>query len=278
MKRMEEQSKGTLKFEYFPSAQLGQPNEIFEGLKVGSVDLTVQGTGLTGGVVPAFNVIFLPYRWNGPEHIEKFVQSKEFKTYMADPLEKQGIKVINTWARTPRHLATRNTLVKTPADLRGVKLRVPETIASFNTWKAVGANPQPIAWGEVYSGLQTGVVDACEAPMESLNSISAQEVCKYVMLTGHVLDEEVVLLSDTAYKKLSPEQQKIVYDTCAEARTWAAERAKADEQRLIEKFKASGVQIIEPDVASFVKACSGVVKELTEQIAPGLDAIILSMK
>lgn len=275
---IEQYTNGEVKVEIYPSAQLGQPNEVFEGLKMGSVDLTVQGSGQAGSMVPAFNVIFLPYRWSSQEHLEKFIVSEAYAEMMVKPLEDQGIKYINAWPRAPRHLATRGATVTTPSDLRGVKLRVPDTIASFEAWKAVGANPQPIAWGEVYSGLQQGVVDACEAPMESLASISIQEVCKELILTAHVLDEEVVLMSQIAYNKLTTEQQKAVYKAADEARVWAADRAEAEEQKYIEQFKEAGVNVTTPDVDSFIAATADVVKRLTEEIAPGMDEIIVSMK
>jgi TRAP-type C4-dicarboxylate transport system substrate-binding protein len=98
------------------------------------------------------------------------------------------------------------------------------------------------------------------------------------MLTFHVFDEEIALISDIAHKKLSPEQQKIVFDTCTDARKWAAERAYTEEQKYLEQFKEAGVTIVNPDIASFQKATAGVVKGLTEDLAPGLDAVIVALK
>lgn len=277
-KLVNEYTNGGVKIDIYPSAQLGQPNEVMEGLRVGSVDLTVQGTGLVGGIVPSFNIIFLPYRWNNQRQLERFIESDQFKKFMIDPLKEKNIKYITCWERSPRHLMTKSLPVNTPDDLQGFKLRVSATAASFEIWKAIGCNPQVISWGEAYSAIQQGVVNGFEAPMEALNGVSAYEICKKLILTGHVLDEEVVMVAEKTLQKLSPEQQEILFNAAYETRDWTAERVLEEELGYIKYFEEKGVEVIKPNIEAFINKTNDAVKKFTEEIVPGLDQFIISLK
>jgi TRAP-type C4-dicarboxylate transport system substrate-binding protein len=271
-------SNGSLKLEIFPSGLLGTTSEAMEGLELGTLDATVQGSGLVGGTVPAFNIIYLAYRWESQEHLEKFLATDKFQETMVKPLAAHNIEYITSWESSPRHLMTISRVVNKAADVKGMTLRVPGAAATIAAWEALGCTTFSMPPTELYSALKQGIVEAVEQPIEALNGMSAPEVCKELSMTAHVRDAHVVLLSSLSRKKLSDEQYEILVRAAMETKAWAAERALSDEAALIEMFKTKyGVKVTTPDVKTFSDATAEVVKQFTEELSPGMDEFIRSL-
>jgi TRAP-type C4-dicarboxylate transport system substrate-binding protein len=271
-------SDGRLLLEIYHSGLLGTTSEAMEGLELGTLDLTVQGSGLVGGTVPAFNIIYLAYRWASQEHLEKFLETQQFQDTMVKPLADHSIEYITSWESSPRHLMTKDRVVTKAADVKGMTLRVPGAAATIAAWEAMGCTTFSMPPTELYAALKQGIVEAVEQPIEALNGMSAPEVCKELSLTAHVRDAHVVLLSSLTRRKLSDEQYEILVRAAMETKAWAADRALSDEAALIEEFKTKfGVKVTEPDIQSFSSATADVVKRFTEQLSPGLDDFIRSL-
>ena len=271
-------SNNDIQIDFFPSAVLGEPNEIMEGLVMGTVDLTVQGTGLVGGTIPAFNVIYLPYRWDSQAHLDRFLATDKFEETMAGPLRERGINLITSWERSPRHLLTRNLVVNQASDVQGLMLRLPAARAPVIVWQALGTSTQTISMTEIYSAMQQGVVDAVESPLEALNGMGAPEVFKQLSFTRHVHDSEMVLIGERARQKLTQEQYDIIVRAAIDTQKWTSERALSDEQDFLKMFiETHGVSVTHPDLESFMLATADVVKNFTEELAPGLDEFIRSL-
>jgi tripartite ATP-independent transporter DctP family solute receptor len=182
---------------------------------------------------------------------------------MADKLEKQhGLKVLDqNWLRLPRHLLSRKP-VKSVADVKGLKIRIPELTSYIEPWKALGASPTPIAFSEVYLALQQGVVEAMECPVDLIYTQKLHEPAKYLILTAHQAEPGNLVMNAKLYNSLSSKEQKIIMKAAKEAGEYNNKLTQDNEQSVINKMKAEGVTFIEVNRAEFVEKAKDVPKML----------------
>ena len=174
------------------------------------------------------------------------------------------MRVLGYMYRGPRQLTTTKRMVKTAADVKGLKIRVPEIAPMLATWKALGASPTPMAWPEVFTGLQQGSIEGQENPLELIASSKLWEVQKFLTLTNHVRVAWIVLLDERLWKRMTPETQQIMTSSWREVSADMEKQVLASEQKLIDEIKSHGVTVIEPDVESFRQA----VKDVWRDVAP----------
>lgn len=202
--------------------------------------------------IPAWSVLTSGYLFRDADHLRKFFDSEigaEFKKMAEDQL---GIHILGPTYFGIRQVGLRiEKEIKTPADMAGVKLRMPGGDAWQFLGTALGANPTPMAYAEVYTGLQTGAIDGQDNPLPNVENMKFYEVMKQIVLTSHLVGYDLLVISKTAWDALSPENQAALTTAATAAIDMSQEKHIAREGELLEKFKAGGLNIYEPDVAAF---------------------------
>jgi tripartite ATP-independent transporter DctP family solute receptor len=196
---------------------------------------------------------------------------------LAASLLKSGIRVLGWWERGPRML-TANKPVKGLADIKGMKIRVPEIPVSVDSWRAFGANPTPMAFGEVYSGLQQKVIDGQENPLAIIANAKLNEVQKYVMKSNHVYGYVALAMSEKNFQKLTPEQQKAVMEAGKEATTFENKLVWDNEDQLAKDLAAKGVQFVDVNKDEFVNAAKPVHANYANKLGKALYDKIVNTK
>ena len=183
--------------------------------------------------------------------------------------ERGGITLLGLSQRGARQL-TANVRVETPEDLKGIRLRVPEIPAWVTIWETLGPIPTPVAWPEVYTALQLGVVEAQENPFENIYTPKFYEVQDYVMLTEHLFGMFHWVAAVEFLDALTPEHREIIAKAVTEATAWADAQIVAREEEIKEKLTELGMEIVEVDKAAFAEAALPGVKKVSEGWAPGV--------
>lgn len=255
--RMKQRTNGKIQITHYPASQLGTWRQMLESIKGGAMAFMV--SGLTGA--PIYDAINLPYIFRDPDHADKVVNGPIGMELARKHMEKTGIRIFGWVYRGYRHCTTTKIAVRTPADMKGMKFRVPETPVYLETWRAVGARPTPMAWAEVYTGLQQGTIDGQENPLDIILSSSLFEVQKYLILTGHVLPPGWAQVSEKVWQELTPETQKVWMETWQEVSREMRQELIKQESKYLETWKAKGGVILEPNVAAFREATKDVWKK-----------------
>ncbi len=202
--------------------------------------------------IPAWSLLTSGYLFRDAAHLRAFFDSEvgaEFKKMAEDQL---GIIILGPTYFGIRQVGLRTEQeIKTPADMAGVKLRMPGGDAWQFLGTALGANPTPMAYAEVYTGLQTGAIDGQDNPLPNVENMKFFEVMKQIVLTSHLVGYDLLVISKAAFDAMTPENQQALM-TAATAAIDASQAAHVTrEAELLEKFKADGLNIYEPDVAAF---------------------------
>lgn len=214
---VESKTNGSIKVEVYPNGQLGGDREVFESLQFGSIQGTTMSTGPIAQFVPKFNVFDLPFLFPNSEVAYEVLDGKIGTDLLAE-LESQNVIGLNYWENGFRHLTNGVKEVKTPDDVKGLKIRTLENDLHMDIWSELGANPTPMAFTELFAGLQQGVVDGQENPVGNVTANKFYEVQKYLSKTGHVYNASPFLISKDFWNTLSDEEKKAVQEAADEAR------------------------------------------------------------
>jgi len=243
---------GQVKVEVYPDRQLGEEREMVEGLQLGTVDMAVVSTGPLNAFVPQIGVLDLPFLFKNSEHAYKVLDG-EVGQDLLKRMEAKNIIGLAWWENGWRHLTTKKS-IKAPDDLKGVKLRTMQNPVHIAAFKEIGAAPIPMAWGEVFTSLGQGVIDAQENPVTVIYTNSLWEVQKYLTLTGHVYGPHAVMFSKSVWNRLSPEHQKAVHEAVAEATAYQRETSQRLEKEQLEELKKKGMIVETIDMTPFQAA------------------------
>ena len=250
----------------YGSSQLGGDGELLKKLKLGTVDLALPSTVMTS-VAPEFGVFEMPYLVVDRGHAAR-IADKVVRPILVPIAAKAGYHIIGVWENGYREITNNKRPIVKPADLQGIKLRVPGGVWRVKMFKAYGASPSPMELKEVFVALQTGVMDGEENPLTQIYSQKFQEVQKYLSLTGHVYTPAFVT-AGASWSRLPPDVQKIVADTAKEVEPDILKLAAKLDEELIGKMKTSGIQVNEADKAAFVAASKGVYEEFSKEVPAG---------
>ncbi|AEE17578.1 sialic acid TRAP transporter substrate-binding protein SiaP [Treponema brennaborense] len=254
-------SGGTVNVQIFAGGQLGDDRSMLEQVAAGALDLVYAETGRFGLWIEEAEIFSYPFAFNDFAHLERTLASDYGKSLHAKFLEK-GWRILATGYNGTRQ-TTSNRPINSIADMKGMKLRVPNAAANLNFAKYAGAAPTPMAFAEVYLALKTNAVDGQENPLSTIDVQKFYEVQKYCALTGHILNDNNIVMSEIIYKKLSDHQKEAVTEAAKRAAAYQTELFTADESRLIEVFKANGMTVTAPDKAPFRAACQPMYDEYT---------------
>jgi tripartite ATP-independent transporter DctP family solute receptor len=274
---VEEKTKGTLKVSLAPNSQLGAERDVMEGLKMGTVEMSLTGDAPIGMFAPKYAALQMAYVFRDMDHVHKVYDGPIGKDLEKELLKVEGARVLDYWDRGPRMLTAKKE-IKTPDDLKGIKVRVPEVQMQTEAWKAIGANPTPIALGELYNALQQGMVDAEENTLELIDTGHYDEVQKYVMRTDHLYSPYFLFISDKVLSSLTPEQQKIVQDTAKEAGNVEKKLTADSEKTFEENLKKRGMKFVDVDRNLFVDKVKQVIPKLQSNWKEGLYDQIVNTK
>ena len=253
-KLLEERTGGRLCVEVFHSAQLGEEKDTIEQTKFGVIDLNRVSMGPFNNLVEETKVVSLPFIFRGTEHMHK-VMDGEIGAEIGAAFEPHGFVVLAYYDSGSRSFYNSQRPITSIDDLKGMKVRVMQSDIFVDMMSALGANATPMPYGEVYSALQTGVIDGAENNWPSFESSGHFEVAGYYTLNQHLIVPEVLVMSKASWDKLSAEDQAAVRQAARDSvpvmrEMWAA-REKASE----EKVRAAGVEIIaEIDKTPFIEA------------------------
>ena len=176
--------------------------------------------------------------------------------------QKAGIRILDQgWIFGQRHLTTKQTEVKKPADMAKLKIRVQPTGVYLDTIKAMGGNPTPMEFKEVYMSMQTGVIDGQENPLNVIATRAFYEVQGYLVLTGHITQNQVVLISEKTFQALTPAQQQILVAAAREAGDFQNQILVDDEKGQLELVRSKGMKVVQPDTVAFRAATADVYKK-----------------
>jgi TRAP-type transport system periplasmic protein len=226
---VESKTNGSIKVEVFPNGQLGGDREVFESLQFGSIQGTTMSTGPIAQFVPKFNVFDLPFLFPNSEVAYGVLDGKIGTDLLAE-LESQNVIGLNYWENGFRHLTNGVKEVKTPDDVKGLKIRTLENDLHMDIWSELGANPTPMAFTELFAGLQQGVVDGQENPVGNVTANKFYEVQKYLSKTGHVYNASPFLISKDFWNTLSDEEKKAVQEAADEARDYQRELNQKEDE------------------------------------------------
>jgi tripartite ATP-independent transporter DctP family solute receptor len=241
---VEKETNGSIKVEVYPDGQLGGDLEVFEGLKMGSIQGSTMSTGPIASFAPRFNVLDLPFLFKDRETAYKVLDGEIGQELMKD-LEGTGVIGINYWENGFRHLTNNVKEVKSVDDIKGLKIRTLENKLHIDLWKELGANPVPMAFTELFTALEQGVVDGQENPVGNVAANKMYEVQKYITKTGHVYNASPFLISEKFWKTLSSEEQEIIKKAAEEAKEYQRQLNAEEDEKLFKEIEKEGMVVTE---------------------------------
>jgi len=246
-------SGGRIAIQSFPAGQLGSSRDMIEAVANGTQQVVTEGAANFGAWVPSISVVESPYIWRDADHLVKAMAGPVGKAFNDELVAKRGMRILGTTYYGTRQLTTSSKPVKTPADLVGFKLRVPENDVFKAMAEAWGAKPTPMNFGELYLALKQGAIDGQENPLPTIKSGKFDEVQKYLVLTAHIITPRIVVVNEAFWKTLKPADQKIIEDAVAAGILWQNAELTRQEKELVETFKAAGMTVQTVDIEAFAK-------------------------
>ena len=250
-------TKGTVEVKVFANDALGKEMDLINGMQLGTADMTITGESLQNWA-PRAALLGIPYAFKGMEEMDKAVNGPLGEEIKKEVMEKAKVIPLAYFARGARYL-TSNRPIKSVEDAKGLKMRVPNVPLFVQFWRGVGAQPTPMAFGEVFTSLQTGVIEGQENPLALIKSASFFEVQKFVNRTAHVRSWIYLAIGEKSFNKLNAEQKTAVQEAAKRAQAYERQIMLDDEQKLEAELKAKGMTFVDTDQAGFVKIAKEVV-------------------
>jgi tripartite ATP-independent transporter DctP family solute receptor len=251
-KRVKELSDGKLKIKIYPSGVLGSERESLELLQLGSMDITKVSAAALEGFVEEYKVFGLPYLFKNKDHAFQIMDGPIGKEILSKG-ESYWLTGLCFYDAGARSFYSSNP-IRTPEDLKGLKIRVMPSITSFAMIRAMGGSPTPISWGELYTALQGKVVDGAENNPPSFYLSHHYEVCNYYTLDEHTRIPDVLIMSTHTSKKLTGKEKEWLMQAVDESIAVQRKEWMKSEKNALESLKEEGVKIITPDKQPFIDA------------------------
>lgn len=238
-------SKGEIKVEVYPADQMGTSLEQMEYVQEGTLDLCSEAMSLLSTWDRAFGVTEMPYVFTSREQALSVLNEGDFADYMNSRMEPLGLKGLGVPENGFRQITNNARPIEKPSDLKGLKIRTMQVDSHIVAYKQFGANPSPMAFGEVYSALQQGVVDGQDNPLSQISTARFYEVQKYLTMANIVFSADVVVMNLDKFNSLSPEYQKLVQNSMQEALAYQQTIIKAEEKGYLDAFRKAGLTVTE---------------------------------
>jgi len=270
--RVAERSGENIQIQTFPSEQAGNERQMLDAVVLGNLDICKTSTGVISAMVPEFGVFDLPYVFRDLNHMMATVKSKVGQD-LAAKLEARNVKILFWMEQGTRSFYTTSKQVRTPNDLKGMKIRTIASPVMVDTINALGATATPMGFGDLYLGLKTGVVDGAENAPDAIWYAKHFEVAKYFSVTNHFRVPVVVVMNKAKFDALSPEYREIVMTTARETQEWSGSLYSQVSAALMASLKKAGMTIVDADEQAFRKAVEPVYAKHAQRFAAELKAI-----
>ncbi|RSL29706.1 TRAP transporter substrate-binding protein [Salibacterium salarium] len=258
---VEEESNGKIKVHVYPNEQLGSEAEMIESVTLN--DLQMVAASAYSQYNQRMSVFELPYLFNSYEEAWEVLDG-EVGEKVAEPLLEDNLRVMAYFENGFRHV-TSNKPIESPEDLKGLNIRTPEFPLSLSTFEALGANPTPMAFGELYMALQQGTVDAQENPVANTYASKFQEVQDYLNFTGHQYMPLPAAISEEFWQSLSPELQEIVKTNAQKAAQYHRDLIVKNEEKMVKELQEDGMKVVRPPKEDFREKTKGVYESFKKE-------------
>lgn len=262
---------GKAKVVVYGSSQLGGDKEMIQKLKLGTIDMALPSTVMTSEV-DLFGIFEMPYLVKDRAHMAR-IEKEVFWPSIAPLAEKKGLRVLAVWENGYRHITNNKQPINVPTDLKGIKLRVPKGKWRVKMFQEYGANPSPMKFSELFTALQTGVMDGQENPLTQIYSAKLHEVQKFLSMSGHVYTPAYLTVGTKRYDALPADVRKILEETARETQAYVYATAVKAETDLLAKLKQSGLKVNEVDKNAFVAASKGIYDEFGKDVSGAKELI-----
>lgn len=262
---VEERSNGELKFDLYPARQLGGDLEMLEMIQNGSLDSGFISNAIFSGSTPVMDGLQLPFLLDSYELFGEVIQTDVVKE-MLDSLATMNLKGLAVNESGMRHVGSNLSSIQSPEDMEGLKIRVSESPLMLDIFNTLGASPTPMAYGEIYSSLQTGVIDAHEANLPAYIDENFYEVTEYITLTTHFPWPNVNVMNLDTFNNLSEEHQQIIEEAAFETAVWITEQLVEIDEKSIEELESAGADVQEiENLEPFIEAVQPVYDKYAEK-------------
>ena len=261
---------GEVEVQTFGSSQLGKDKELLQKLKLGQVDFALPSSVMSS-VDDTFGIFEMPYIISDRDHMRR-VQGAMMDKFQA-AAESNGYYIVGLAENGFRNITNNVRPINVPADLQGIKLRTPNGVWRLKMFKEYGANPTPMAFSDVFTALQTGVIDGQENPYAQIASAKFQEVQKYLSITGHVYTPAYILASKARFSGLPENVQAALTDCANQTQAFTYEKAAELENSLLQVIKDAGVEVNTADKAAFIEASAPIYKQFADEVDGGQEMI-----
>ncbi len=248
--KVKEKSQGRMRVDIYPSGQLGQERDLIELLQIGSLAMTKVSTAPLEAFVPEMKIFGIPYVFRDDEHRWKVLNGEIGKRLLLAG-EKFFLRGMCYYDAGSRSFYTKEVPINTPANLKGLKIRVMKSLTSFKMVQSLGGSPTPIPWGELYTALQQGVVDGAENNPPSFYLSRHYEVCKYYSLDEHTSVPDILLMSTVVWQSLSRQEQQWLQEAVDESVEHQKKLWKESSDEALREVQKAGVKVLYPDKTPF---------------------------
>jgi tripartite ATP-independent transporter DctP family solute receptor len=259
--RLEELSSGSVTIDIYPSSVLGSETQCIEQLQNGSLAMTKTSAAAMENFIPAMSVYSLPYIFRDADHYWSVLNGDIGKGLLRQG-ESKFLRGLCYYDGGSRNFYTKDKPIKSPDDLKGLKIRVMSNKTSMDMVKTMGGAPTPIPWGELYSALAQGAVDGAENNPPSFTSNKHYEVCKHFTLDGHTRIPDMLMMSTKVWNKLDPQVQAWVQQAADESVEFQRDLWQKESVAALEQARAEGVTVYEVDAAAFVAKVAPMLAEV----------------
>ncbi len=250
--QLAEKSEGKMRIKIYPSGQLGAERECLEMLQFGSLAMTKVSAAVMEGFAEKYKVFGLPYIFENKAQAFKVFDGEIGREILLSG-EKYGLRGLDFYDAGSRSFYTKDRPITKPEDLAGLKIRVMKSNTAMNMVRAMGGSPTPISWGELYTALQSGIVDGAENNPPSLYLSHHYEVCRYYSIDEHTQVPDVLMISKVVWDKLSAQEKKWVQEAADASVPYQRKLWDVSEQEALEEVEKAGVQINYPEKEPFIR-------------------------
>ncbi|MCM0756160.1 TRAP transporter substrate-binding protein [Desulfovibrio aminophilus] len=268
-KKVAERTGGKVQIDVFPADQLGKQLESVEGVMVGTHDMVLASDTVLSNWVPNMGILNLPFLFNDLSDVRKVLDGP-IGARLAKELEPHGAVVIGWWENGMRHITNNKRPIKTPDDLKGMKIRVPEGEVFVETFKALGAGPTVVSFGELYSALQLGTVDGQENPPAHILTQKFYEVQKYASRTGHIHMSSPLIMNKALLDGMPQEYRTAILETARELGPVHTKMVEELENEQWKEVKAHGMEVIDVDKKPFREKVKPVIAAYKKKLDAGI--------
>ncbi len=270
-RRVNERLAGRVEMTVFGASQLGGDEILLQKLKLGTVDLSLPAT-IMSSTIEQFGLFEMPYLVRDREHMKR-IEEEVVWPDLAPLAEAQGYRLLAVWENGFRHVTNNRRPIVAPEDLRGIKLRTPRGVWRVKLFQALGANPTPMPYSEVFIALQTGVMDGQENPFTQIRGGRLHEVQKYLSLTEHVYSPAFVMVGTARWDRLPEDIQVAVAEIAREVQAFVHETAERLDDELLQEMREAGIEVNDVDRGAFLRASGAVYEEFAAAVEGGQELI-----